>query len=221
MSQPLLQVENVETYYGNIRALGGVTVTANPGEIVTLIGANGAGKSTTLRSITGLVTPSSGDVLFEGRRLNGTATHEITKLGISMVPEGRAIFANLTVMENLEMGAYLQKDKPGNAANLDRVFTLFPRLKERRKQLGGTLSGGQQQRDGHEVAEVLTVAVLGDARVAGKINDEAVLPSDLARQNLAKNVLHALGAGLTIVDLDDFLESQGPKRVGDGFCAGD
>jgi branched-chain amino acid transport system ATP-binding protein len=98
-----------------------------------------------LRSITGLVVPSAGDVIFEGRKLNGRPTHEITALGISMVPEGRAIFANLTVLENLEMGAYLQTDRAQNAASLDRVFSLFPRLKERRKQAGGTLSGGEQQ----------------------------------------------------------------------------
>ena len=112
---------------------------------MTLIGANGAGKSTTLRNITGLVPATSGEILFEGKRLNGVPTHQITAMGISMVPEGRAIFANLTVLENLDMGAYLQTDKAENATELERVFTLFPRLKERRKQAGGTLSGGEQQ----------------------------------------------------------------------------
>src|SRR5262245_3058155 len=141
----MLELRNVSSGYGAIEALKGVNLRIDRGEIVTLIGANGAGKSTTLRSITGLVVPSAGDILFEGIRLNGTSTHRITSMGISMAPEGRAIFANLTVLENLEMGAYLQKDKAGNAASLERVFTLFPRLKERRKQLGGTLSGGEQQ----------------------------------------------------------------------------
>ena len=142
---PLLQIENLEAGYGAINVLHRLSLVVNAGEIVTLIGANGAGKSTTLRSITGLVVPTAGEVIFEGRKLNGTPTHEITALGISMVPEGRAIFANLTVLENLEMGAYLQKDRAQNAASLEQVFTLFPRLKERRKQAGGTLSGGEQQ----------------------------------------------------------------------------
>jgi branched-chain amino acid transport system ATP-binding protein len=141
----MLELKGLSSGYGAIQALKSIDVRIDKGEIVTLIGANGAGKSTTLRSITGLVIPSAGEVIFEGRTLNGTPTHEITALGISMVPEGRAIFANLTVLENLEMGAYLQKDRTQNAASLERVFTLFPRLKERRKQAGGTLSGGEQQ----------------------------------------------------------------------------
>jgi branched-chain amino acid transport system ATP-binding protein len=141
----MLELKGLSSGYGAIEALKSVDLRIDKGEIVTLIGANGAGKSTTLRSITGLVPPSAGEVIFEGRTLNGTPTHEITALGISMVPEGRAIFANLTVLENLEMGAYLQKDKAGNVASLESVFTLFPRLKERRKQAGGTLSGGEQQ----------------------------------------------------------------------------
>ena len=141
----MLELKRVSSGYGAIEALKSVDIRIERGEIVTLIGANGAGKSTTLRSITGLVVPSAGDIVFEGKRLNGTPTHEITAMGISMAPEGRAIFANLTVAENLEMGAYLQKDKAGNAKVLDHVFTLFPRLQERRKQLGGTLSGGEQQ----------------------------------------------------------------------------
>jgi branched-chain amino acid transport system ATP-binding protein len=141
----MLELKGVSSGYGAIEALRSINIRIDKGEIVTLIGANGAGKSTTLRSITGLVIPSSGDVIFEGNRLNGVPTHQITAMGISMVPEGRAIFSNLTVLENLEMGAYLQKDKARNAAALERVFTLFPRLKERRKQPGGTLSGGEQQ----------------------------------------------------------------------------
>jgi len=141
----MLELKGVSSGYGAIEALKSINMRIEKGEIVTLIGANGAGKSTTLRSITGLVDPTAGDVLFEGRRLNGTPTHEVTALGISMVPEGRAIFANLTVLENLEMGAYLRKNKVENAESLDRVYGLFPRLKERRKQLGGTLSGGEQQ----------------------------------------------------------------------------
>jgi branched-chain amino acid transport system ATP-binding protein len=141
----MLELRNLSSGYGAIEALKGVNMRIDKGEIVTLIGANGAGKSTTLRNITGLVPARSGDVVFEDQRLNGLPTHKITAMGISMVPEGRAIFANLTVAENLEMGAYLRRDKAENAKELERVFTLFPRLKERRKQLGGTLSGGEQQ----------------------------------------------------------------------------
>jgi branched-chain amino acid transport system ATP-binding protein len=141
----MLELKGVISGYGAIEALKGIDLRIDKGEIVTLIGANGAGKSTTLRSITGLVVPTAGEIVFEGTTLNGTPTHRITAMGISMVPEGRAIFANLTVLENLEMGAYLQTNKAKNAAELERVYTLFPRLKERHKQLGGTLSGGEQQ----------------------------------------------------------------------------
>jgi branched-chain amino acid transport system ATP-binding protein len=141
----MLELRNVSSSYGAIEALRAVNIRIDKGEIVTLIGANGAGKSTTLRNIAGLVAPTSGDILFEDRSLKGVPTHRIVGLGISMVPEGRAIFANLTVSENLEMGAYLRKDKTRNARQMDRVFSLFPRLKERRKQSGGTLSGGEQQ----------------------------------------------------------------------------
>ncbi|MSO19588.1 MAG: ABC transporter ATP-binding protein [Acidobacteria bacterium] len=145
MSDVMLELKNVSSGYGAIEALKSVNLRIEQGEIVTLIGANGAGKSTTLRSITGLVPPVSGDILFEGRRLNDLPTHKIVALGISMAPEGRAIFANLTVAENLELGAYLQHDQAQNERQLDRVLTLFPRLAERRKQQGGTLSGGEQQ----------------------------------------------------------------------------
>jgi branched-chain amino acid transport system ATP-binding protein len=141
----MLELKGVVSGYGAIEALKGIDLRIDKGEIVTLIGANGAGKSTTLRSITGLVVPTAGEIVFEGTTLNGTPTHRITAMGISMVPEGRAIFANLSVIENLEMGAYLQTDRAKNAGALERVYTLFPRLKERHKQLGGTLSGGEQQ----------------------------------------------------------------------------
>ena len=141
----MLELRNVSSSYGAIEALKSINLHIDAGEIVTLIGANGAGKSTTLRNITGLVAAASGEIFFEGVPLKGVPTHKIAALGISLVPEGRAIFANLTVSENLDMGAYLQTDKSRNAKELERVFTLFPRLKERRKQLGGTLSGGEQQ----------------------------------------------------------------------------
>ena len=141
----LLELRSVSSGYGAIEALRGINLRVAQGEIVTLIGANGAGKSTTLRNITGLVPATSGDILFDGVRLNGMPAHQIVAMGISMAPEGRQIFANLSVAENLDMGAYLQKDKAETQRQLARVFALFPRLEERRKQLGGTLSGGEQQ----------------------------------------------------------------------------
>ena len=141
----MLSLGNVSSGYGAIEALRGITLQVNRGEIVTLIGANGAGKTTTLRTITGLVSPTSGDVIFEGRKLNTIPTHRITALGVSMVPEGRAVFANLSVMENLEMGGYLQRNRARREKDLERAFALFPRLKERSKQSAGTLSGGEQQ----------------------------------------------------------------------------
>lgn len=141
----MLVMSNVISGYGAIQALKGINLRVDQGEVVTLIGANGAGKTTTLRTITGLVTPRAGEIVFEGKHLNNVPTHKITAMGISMVPEGRAVFANLTVLENLEMGAYLQKNKKKNADNLERVYVLFPRLLERRKQSAGTLSGGEQQ----------------------------------------------------------------------------
>ena len=145
MSDAMLELKDVSSAYGAIEALRGVSMRVGKGEVVTLIGANGAGKSTTLRNITGLVPIKGGEILFEGRSLVGVPTHEIAGMGISLVPEGRAIFANLSVAENLDMGAYLRSDKAENARSLERVSALFPRLAERRKQLGGTLSGGEQQ----------------------------------------------------------------------------
>ncbi|MCA1554133.1 MAG: ABC transporter ATP-binding protein, partial [Chloroflexi bacterium] len=141
----MLQVHNVHTYYGNIHALKGVSLDVNEGEIVTLIGANGAGKSTTLKTISGLLKPREGAVQLRGESLNPYPPHKITEKGVVMVPEGRRVFAVLTVLENLEMGAYSRNDKAGIAQDLERVFELFPRLRERRTQLAGTLSGGEQQ----------------------------------------------------------------------------
>lgn len=141
----MLELRALSSGYGAIEALKGVTLRVEKGEIVTLIGANGAGKTTTLRTITGLVSPTAGEVFFEGKKLNGVPTHRITGMGVSMVPEGRAVFGNLTAEENLDMGAYLQKNRAKRNENLARVFKLFPRLEERRKQSAGTLSGGEQQ----------------------------------------------------------------------------
>lgn len=142
---PMLEVDNIHTYYGNIQALKGISLTVEEGEIVTLIGANGAGKTTTLRTICGLLTPRQGKVLLEGEDLADYKAHEIVYKGVAMVPEGRGVFAKLTVSENLDMGAYHRSDRAGIAQDLELVFTLFPRLKERRRQVAGTLSGGEQQ----------------------------------------------------------------------------
>ena len=141
----MLTLENVNVFYGAIHALRNVSLTVNHGEVVTLIGANGAGKSTTLRAITGLLTPKSGRIVFEGLDVAGMPAHMLVAKGISMSPEGRGVFANLTVLENLEMGAYLTTDKSIVKRDLERAFALFPRLKERMKQRAGTLSGGEQQ----------------------------------------------------------------------------
>jgi branched-chain amino acid transport system ATP-binding protein len=141
----MLEVENIHSYYGNIHALKGISLTVDKGEIVTLIGGNGAGKSTTLRTITGIMKPLEGRVLLEGEDLAPLKAHEIVYKGIAMVPEGRRIFARLTVAENLDMGAYSRDSKQEIANDLERVYNLFPRLRERRAQIAGTLSGGEQQ----------------------------------------------------------------------------
>jgi branched-chain amino acid transport system ATP-binding protein len=141
----MLELKDVHTYYGNIHALKGVSLSVNKGEIVTLIGSNGAGKSTTLRTIQGINKPRSGSIIFEGEALEKLPAHEIAMRGVAQSPEGRMIFPRMTVLENLEMGAYARKDKTGFKDDLDRVFNLFPRLKERITQKGGTLSGGEQQ----------------------------------------------------------------------------
>ena len=141
----ILEIDNIHTYYGNIHALKGVSINIEKGEIVTLIGGNGAGKTTTLRTISGLLKPREGSISLDGQDLLKFKAHEIVYKGISMVPEGRGIFARLTVTENLEMGAYSLNSKQELEKNMERVFALFPRLKERRTQVAGTLSGGEQQ----------------------------------------------------------------------------
>lgn len=141
----MLKVDNINVYYGGIHALKGISLEVNEGQIVTLIGANGAGKSTTLRTISGLLKPKTGQILFEGKSITGVAAHNIVSLGISQVPEGRRVFANMSVLENLELGAYLRNDSKAIEADMNQVFERFPRLAERRSQLAGTLSGGEQQ----------------------------------------------------------------------------
>jgi branched-chain amino acid transport system ATP-binding protein len=141
----VLEVKNLVVNYGVIAALQGVSLTVQEGDIVTLIGANGAGKTTTLRTISGLLKARAGEIFYNGRNITNMAPHRLVKLGIAQVPEGRMVFANLTVHENLAMGAYLVRDKAAITRELDYVFSIFPRLKEREKQVAGTLSGGEQQ----------------------------------------------------------------------------
>jgi branched-chain amino acid transport system ATP-binding protein len=142
---PLLEVENMHSYYGHIQALRGISLTVDEGEVVTLIGSNGAGKTTTLRSIHGILPPREGRIVFAGEEIQGTPAHEMIGKGIAQSPEGRRIFFRMTVLENLEMGAYHRNDGSGIREDMDRVFDLFPRLKERTKQEAGTMSGGEQQ----------------------------------------------------------------------------
>jgi len=141
----MLELKNLTVTYGAIAALRGISVQAQTGAIITLIGSNGAGKTTTLKTISGLLKPKSGEILYEGKNIAGLPPHEIVKRGLAHVPEGRMIFANLTVLENLQMGAYLQTDKNVVRRELDFVYAMFPRLKERATQVAGTLSGGEQQ----------------------------------------------------------------------------
>ncbi len=141
----MLEIKDIHTYYGNIHALKGASIAVEEGEVVTLIGSNGAGKTTTLRTIQGLLRPKQGTILFEGQALESLSTQQIVRLGISQSPEGRLIFPRMTVLENLEMGAFSRRDQLGIKSDLERALVLFPRLKERINQRGGTLSGGEQQ----------------------------------------------------------------------------
>ncbi len=141
----MLEIKNLVVNYGAISALHAISLSVPAGKIVTLIGANGAGKTTTLKTISGLLKPASGEILYEGKNIAGLPPHQIVARGISQSPEGRMIFANLTVLENLQLGAYLQKNKEVVRRELENIFVLFPRLKEREKQIAGTLSGGEQQ----------------------------------------------------------------------------
>jgi branched-chain amino acid transport system ATP-binding protein len=145
MATPMLELKNIDAFYGNIQALRDVSITVGQGEIITLIGANGAGKTTTLMTISGVVPARSGEILFEGQPIHDKASNKIVAQGIVQVPEGRLIFPELTVMENLDMGAFLRNDRDGIKKDLEYVFELFPILAQRRKQDGGTLSGGEQQ----------------------------------------------------------------------------
>lgn len=186
----MLKIEGIDVYYGVIRALKEVSLTVNDGEIVTLIGANGAGKTTTLRTISGLIRPKKGTVTFDGQDLTRMAPNEIAGLGILQVPEGRRIFGNLTVMENLLMGAYLRKDDISK--ELDWVFSLFPRLKERQKQKAGTLSGGEQQ------MLAISRALMGKPRVI-LLDEPSLGLAPLLVLNIFETIKEINGQGVTIL----------------------
>jgi branched-chain amino acid transport system ATP-binding protein len=141
----MLEIKNLEVFYGVIQAIKGISFEVNQGEVIALIGANGAGKTTTLQTITGMIQPAKGEIIFEGVDITKVPGHKIVTMGMAHVPEGRRVFAQLSVYENLKMGAYTRKDKAEIAASLERVYKSFPRLQERRNQLAGTLSGGEQQ----------------------------------------------------------------------------
>ena len=186
----MLELKDVHTYYGNIHALKGISLTVNKGEIVTLIGSNGAGKSTTLRTIQGINKPRSGTILLEGEALEKLPPHEIAMRGVAQSPEGRMIFPRMTILENLEMGAYARKDKTGFNDDLDHVFSLFPRLKERISQKGGTLSGGEQQMlaMGRAIMARPRILLL-DETLAGLGHDEANacgFPSGCSRRSIGQ-----------------------------------
>jgi branched-chain amino acid transport system ATP-binding protein len=190
MSQ--LQVEGLDVYYGAVHALKGVNVRAEAGEIVTLIGANGAGKTTLLRTISGLVPSKSGRVMFEGKDITKVPAHEIVALGISQSPEGRMVFANLSVEDNLELGAYRRKDGAGVRKDRDAMFQLFPRLLERRKQLSGTLSGGEQQ--------MLAIARALMSRPRLLLLDEPSLGiAPLLVRDIFKNIVEINKTGVTVL----------------------
>ena len=190
MSQ--LSVEGLDVFYGAVHALKGVSIHVEQGEIVTLIGANGAGKTTLLRTISGLVPPKAGRVLFEGRDITRVPAHEIVALGLSQAPEGRMVFANLSVEDNLEMGAYRRKDRAGIREDRDAMFVLFPRLLERRRQLAGTLSGGEQQ--------MLAIARALMSRPRLVLLDEPSLGiAPLLVRDIFRNIVEINRRGVTVV----------------------
>lgn len=191
-AEPLLSIRDLHVSYGSIRAVRGISLDVGEGEIVTLIGANGAGKSTTLRAISGLVRPSSGSITFRGAELSSLAPHQVVEAGIAHVPEGRGIFANLTVYENLKLATYCRKDRDKIPEDEERVYSLFPRLKERLSQMAGTLSGGEQQ--------MLAVARALMTRGRIMLLDEPSMGlSPILVQDIFKTIVEINQAGTTIL----------------------
>jgi branched-chain amino acid transport system ATP-binding protein len=190
--QPMLELENVHSYYGNIHAIKGISLYVNEGEIVTLIGSNGAGKSTTIRTISGIMHPREGSIKLNGEDITNTPAHQLVVRGIGQAPEGRRIFPGLTVMENLEMGAFSRSDTSGIKEDLDMVFELFPRLKERLSQYGGTLSGGEQQ--------MLAIgrALMGKPRLM-LLDEPSMGLSPILVEAIFETIRHINKAGTTIL----------------------
>lgn len=203
----MLEIENVHTYYGHIHALKGISLTVDRGEIVTLIGANGAGKSTTLKTMSGLLRPRQGSIRLDGEDLIGYPSHEIVAKGVVQVPEGRRVFGRLTVTENLEMGAFVRTDRKGISLSLERVFRLFPRLEERRKQVAGTLSGGEQQ--------MLAIgrALMADPRVL-LLDEPSMGLAPVLVDNIFETIrnLHASGTTILLVEQNARMALQVAKR---------
>ncbi|ABB37063.1 Fe(3+)-transporting ATPase [Oleidesulfovibrio alaskensis G20] len=187
-----LEIRDLHVKYGNVEALHGVNVTVNQGEIVTILGANGAGKSTTLMAVSGLVKPSQGGIWFEGEPLHKLPSHEVVKRGITQSPEGRRVFGTLTVQENMNLGAFTRKDQAGIRRNLDWIYSLFPRLAERREQLAGTLSGGEQQ--------MLAIgrALMGDPRIL-LLDEPSLGLAPILVRSIFETVRKINQAGVTVV----------------------
>ena len=188
----LLALEQLQVAYGGIRAVKGIDLEVAAGELVCLIGANGAGKTTTLKAITGLVRAAAGRIIYDGAEIGGRRVHEIARRGLALVPEGRGVFAQLTIQENLAMGAYARHDKGGVAADVDRVFGLFPRLKERRRQTAGTLSGGEQQ------MLAMGRALMSRPRML-LLDEPSMGLAPLMVQKVFETVLAVSGEGVTIL----------------------
>jgi branched-chain amino acid transport system ATP-binding protein len=188
----MLEVKNIQVAYGKIVAVKDVSITVNQGEIVTLIGSNGAGKSTTLRTISGLIKPKSGEILFNGKRIDGLPGHEIVGMGICHSPEGRRIFPRMTVKENLELGAFLRSDKEAVNADMDRVLELFPRLKERIKQTAGTMSGGEQQ------MLAVSRALMGDPKLL-LLDEPSMGPAPVLVELIFDTIVKIRKQGVTIL----------------------
>ena len=200
----MLTVEDINVYYGAIHAIKGISLDVPDGEIVALIGSNGAGKSTTLRTISGLMKPKTGKILYEGHDIAGVPAHKIVGMGLCQVPEGRHVFANMTVLENLELGAYLRKDKDGIAKDMDDVFKKFPRLLERKDQLSGTLSGGEQQRIA--IARVMLknapIIILDEATAFADPDNESRVQAAFSRLSEGKTVIMIAHRLSTVTNVD-------------------
>ena len=214
----LLKVENLEVYYGVIRALKGISFEVGEGEIVTLLGANGAGKTTTMQSIMGLIHARSGSVTYDGKNITGLPSHKIVRMGMTQVPEGRRVFSELTVYENLLMGAYIEKDKAKIRHDIEEIYSVFPRLDERKNQVAGTLSGGQKQRISIARALILDpkVLILDDALSAVDTDTEEQILENLKRERRNKTNIIIAHRISTLQNADKIIVIDGARIVEEG-----